>query len=576
MSDKTKKTILITAIIVSVLIVAGIAAFFISGITVYDLDSEEEGTELVSKAEEGMSEESSLKETGYEENEYDESGYDDSGSESAGNGDIMTAAYEMIEDGSFGEKTGEALQLMIEGYDEYKKLASEDPERVKEVTPVETVIETENTEYTEEVYTISMGGHQMKYMMEIVGEPDENGLYPLYITLHGGGESSEEENNGQWMAMKDYYRESVDNGIYVATRGMEDVWNLHFLDYSYPMYDRLIEDMILLKNADPNRVYLMGFSAGGDGVYAIAPRMADRFAAANMSSGHPNDVCLLNISNLPFEIQVGIRDYYSETAMRSIRGAEFEDILNAYRDSYGFGYDHRILVHVPEGHNYNDSYILTDELIEMYDLQDEDPEMLKTHVLKDPSLFAKRAVEENWLGQFLKILKDAGGDPDVQTLSYETPDGFDEKLLSYVTKDLGMEVTTDEDANAVHFVDKYTRNPVPMAFVWDFETRAPERGDTAFYWLKADYSVNKGSVEAVYEEDSNTVSIEDFDGVNGDVTILANPFLMDFDRPLTVETAEGSFTVDLEADSEVIENSIIETGDIFLSWADEVKVSFGE
>ena len=576
MSDKTKKTILITAIIVSVLIVAGIAAFFISGITVYDLDSEEEGTELVSKAEEGMSEESSLKETGYEENEYDESGYDDSGSESAGNGDIMTAAYEMIEDGSFGEKTGEALQLMIEGYDEYKKLASEDPERVKEVTPVETVIETENTEYTEEVYTISMGGHQMKYMMEIVGEPDENGLYPLYITLHGGGESSEEENNGQWMAMKDYYRESVDNGIYVATRGMEDVWNLHFLDYSYPMYDRLIEDMILLKNADPNRVYLMGFSAGGDGVYAIAPRMADRFAAANMSSGHPNDVSLLNISNLPFEIQVGIRDYYSETAMRSIRGAEFEDILNAYRDSYGFGYDHRILVHVPEGHNYNDSYILTDELIEMYDLQDEDPEMLKTHVLKDPSLFAKRAVEENWLGQFLKILKDAGGDPDVQTLSYETPDGFDEKLLSYVTKDLGMEVTTDEDANAVHFVDKYTRNPVPMAFVWDFETRAPERGDTAFYWLKADYSVNKGSVEAVYEEDSNTVSIEDFDGVNGDVTILANPFLMDFDRPLTVETAEGSFTVDLEADSEVIENSIIETGDIFLSWADEVEVSFGE
>ena len=576
MSDKTKKTILITAIIVSVLIVAGIAAFFISGITVYDLDSEEEGTELVSKAEEGMSEESSLKETGYEENEYDESGYDDSGYESAGNGDIMTAAYEMIEDGSFGEKTGEALQLMIEGYDEYKKLASEDPERVKEVTPAETVIETENTEYTEEVYTISMGGHQMKYLMEIVGEPDENGLYPLYITLHGGGESSEEENNGQWMAMKDYYRESVDNGIYVATRGMEDVWNLHFLDYSYPMYDRLIEDMILLKNADPNRVYLMGFSAGGDGVYAIAPRMADRFAAANMSSGHPNDVCLLNISNLPFEIQVGIRDYYSETAMRSIRGAEFEDILNAYRDSYGFGYDHRILVHVPEGHNYNDSYILTDELIEMYDLQDEDPEMLKTHVLKDPSLFAKRAVEENWLGQFLKILKDAGGDPDVQTLSYETPDGFDEKLLSYVTKDLGMEVTTDEDANAVHFVDKYTRNPVPMAFVWDFETRAPERGDTAFYWLKADYSVNKGSVEAVYEEDSNTVSIEDFDGVNGDVTILANPFLMDFDRPLTVETAEGSFTVDLEADSEVIENSIIETGDIFLSWADEVKVSFGE
>ncbi len=96
-----------------------------------------------------------------------------------------------------------------------------------------------------------------------------------------------ETNNDQWVAMTEYYKYSVENGIYVAVRGMEDVWNLHFLDESYPMYDRLIEDMIMFSNADPNRGYLLGFSAGGDGVYAIAPRMADRFAAVNMSSGHP-------------------------------------------------------------------------------------------------------------------------------------------------------------------------------------------------------------------------------------------------------------------------------------------------
>ena len=549
MSKKTRKTGKVIAIVAIIAVVVGIVIFIASSFTVYDLDEEAEANA----------------------SEYESDSED---SEAAADDASQSFTDEMMSEDGLGENTREAIQLLRNSYEEYRAMAEADPERQREVTPEEMVVRTENSEDIVDVCTIKMGDHQMKYTMEIVGEPDENGLYPLYITLHGGGESSEEENNAQWMAMKDYYRESVTNGIYIATRGMEDVWNLHFLDYSYPMYDRLIEDMILLKNADPNRVYLLGFSAGGDGVYAIAPRMADRFAAANMSSGHPNDVSLLNISNLPFEIQVGIRDYYSETAMRSIRGAEFEEVLNGYRDRYGFGYPHRVLVHVPEGHMYNDSYVITEEFLEMYDLQDEDPELLKTHVLKDPAQFAKRAVEENWLEQFLRLLEEAGGEPYVQVLSYDSPGDLDEKLLAYVTQELGMEVTTEEDANAVHFVDKYTRDPNPSAFVWDLATRADERQDTAFYWLKADPSVNRGTLKAVYEESSNTVYLEAEDGVEGDITILANPFLMDFDRPLTVETASGSFTVDLHSDSDIISSSISETGDIYLSWADEVTVSF--
>ena len=60
--------------------------------------------------------------------------------------------------------------------------------------------------------------------------------------------------------------------------GISDTWDLHFQEDSYPLYDRLIQNMIYTCNADPNRVYLLGFSAGGDGVYQILPRMADRFA----------------------------------------------------------------------------------------------------------------------------------------------------------------------------------------------------------------------------------------------------------------------------------------------------------
>ena len=43
------------------------------------------------------------------------------------------------------------------------------------------------------------------------------------------------------------------------------------------MYDRLIENMILFENVDPNRVYFLGYSAGGDGVYQIAPRLVEKY-----------------------------------------------------------------------------------------------------------------------------------------------------------------------------------------------------------------------------------------------------------------------------------------------------------
>ena len=59
------------------------------------------------------------------------------------------------------------------------------------------------------------------------------------------------------------------------------------------------------RGVNPDRVYLMGYSAGGDGVYQLAPRMADRFAAASMMAGHPNDASPLGLRNLPFMICMG-------------------------------------------------------------------------------------------------------------------------------------------------------------------------------------------------------------------------------------------------------------------------------
>ncbi|WP_049945842.1 alpha/beta hydrolase [Butyrivibrio sp. LC3010] len=477
----------------------------------------------------------------------------------------------------YGDKTQEALWDLSNVFNDYRESAMADPVRQMEVTPVSKTLSTTSGESDPyDICTIEMNGRRMQYTMEIIGEPDDEGMYPLYITMHGGGESTAEENNEQWIAMMNYYRDSVQNGIYVAVRGMEDVWNMHFLEDSYPMYDRLIEDMILLENADPNRVYLLGFSAGGDGVYAVAPRMADRFAAVNMSSGHPNDVSLLNLSNLPIEIQVGIRDYYSASAKRSLRGAEFEDILNGYSEAFGFGYSHRVLVHVPQGHGINDNYVVNDEFIEEYGLQDEDPAKLYPHVLKHPEEFARRAEDEDWLSAFMNILEEVSGKTSCSELSYESPDGLDDKLFEYVTNDLNMEVVEERDTDAVHYVNDYQREPLPQSFIWDLGTRADSRNDNAFYWLKADKSVNQGVIEAVFDKENNTVYLDEIDDVNGEITILANPLMMDFDRPLTVQTPNEEITVDLKPDKKIMEESVKETGDFNLAWADEVTVSLNK
>lgn len=197
---------------------------------------------------------------------------------------------------------------------------------------------------------ITYGDATMRFTVRNLGGKSTAGV-PLYIALHGGGSSDTPDlNNEQWRQMQSYYVGNLTEGIYIAVRGVRDTWDTHFNPESYPLYDRLIEDCILVFGIDPNKVYLEGFSAGGDGVYAVAPRMADRFAAANMSSGHPNNVSFINMRNLPIQLQTG---EFDTAYNRNTETVHYDDILNALAQSYD-GYEHRTLVHHNMGHNYND------------------------------------------------------------------------------------------------------------------------------------------------------------------------------------------------------------------------------
>jgi hypothetical protein len=105
--------------------------------------------------------------------------------------------------------------------------------------------------------------------------------------------------------------------------------------------------MIVLEGVDPNRVYLLGYSAGGDGVYQMAPRMADRWAAAAMMAGHPNGVSLLSLRNVPFALQVGAND--SAYNRNSVAAKYGDELARLHKDDPG-GYENMVRIHEGLGH----------------------------------------------------------------------------------------------------------------------------------------------------------------------------------------------------------------------------------
>jgi predicted esterase len=199
---------------------------------------------------------------------------------------------------------------------------------LNEIIENEKLNPTRISEVEEKV--MAHGEISMRYSLEIIGEI-ENGGYSVYIALHGGGQSDTPElNDSQWEIMKTYYRGSVKSGIYIAPRGIRDTWNTHFNPESYYFYRRLIQNMIIFYGANPNKIYLLGYSAGGDGVYQITSRMADFFAAANMSAGHPNGVDLTNVKNMKLYIQCGENDSAYNRNEETVRYGKNENVEAAF------------------------------------------------------------------------------------------------------------------------------------------------------------------------------------------------------------------------------------------------------
>ncbi len=358
--------------------------------------------------------------------------------------------------------------------------------------------------------SMTFGGATMKYTVSTIGEPGENG-YPVYIALHGGGGTTKEVNDSQWQHMQIYYRDSVESGIYVAPRGVRDTWNTHFNDESYSLYERLIENLSIYENIDTNRIYLMGYSAGGDGVYQIAPRLADRFAAVNMSAGHPNGVNLTNLYNTPISLQCGENDTSYDRHKETARSANrLEELSEKYQsEDSAEGYIHSVFLHVGKGHG----------------VRDNDAGRSEQSIISNP---------DEWLQG-------------------------------------AAAVSEKTNTNAVDFVNQYTRDPLPCRIVWDLSVRSPGSDTETFYWLRAPKSLREGVVIVNYDKETNTFHVEK-NTVNGNVWIMVNDEMADLFAPITVTFNGESTSCTVTPTLDYMKKTISEKWDRNMIFAAEIPL----
>lgn len=191
---------------------------------------------------------------------------------------------------------------------------------------------------------IKIGDKQMPFFMKVFGDKPAGGR-SLYISMHGGGGAPKRVNDRQWENQKRLY--TLEEGIYVAPRAPTDTWNLWHQSHIDLFFQRLIEDLVVIEDVNPDRVYIMGYSAGGDGVFQLAPRMADYLAAAAMMAGHPNETSPLGLRNLPFILQMGGKD---SAYKRNKVAAEWEGKLSNLRDKDPGGYAHLVKIYPEYGH----------------------------------------------------------------------------------------------------------------------------------------------------------------------------------------------------------------------------------
>lgn len=196
---------------------------------------------------------------------------------------------------------------------------------------------------------IKAGEWSMPFDVKVYGKKPEDGR-SLYISIHGGGNTTPEMNNQQWENQKRLYTPA--EGVYIAPRAAVDDWNMWFRPHVDTLFAQIIQGAVAFHDVNPNKVYLVGYSAGGDGVYRMAPRMADYWAASSMMAGHPGEASAVNLRNIGFMVWMGEHDAaYNRNRLAAEYGAMMDSLEQSEPANYNpKGYAHKTTIVEGCGH----------------------------------------------------------------------------------------------------------------------------------------------------------------------------------------------------------------------------------
>jgi len=199
------------------------------------------------------------------------------------------------------------------------------------------------------IYWVAAGGAKMKYHFRKGGKRKRGG-YALYVSFHGGGNDPNVNDQG-WQQARSRYGV---NGCLIAPRSTQDVALSWAVPEIWPLMDRLLAECFLLRNVDPDQVYILGYSMGGWGTLLMGPAMADRWAAVGASAGgeqdrraHPE-----NLRNTPIIIQIGTKDHAFQ---RYELSKAYADRLEALHRADPEGYTFEYIEHEGAGHAISDA-----------------------------------------------------------------------------------------------------------------------------------------------------------------------------------------------------------------------------
>lgn len=163
---------------------------------------------------------------------------------------------------------------------------------------------------------VENGNSKLRFAINTFGAAPADG-HSLFISLHDGGDAPAAINDEKWLnqiyiSSNNPKLYNIREGVVIVPRAPTNATNMWYTKDIDDLMDKLIRAAVIFANVNPNKVYLMGYGAGGDGVYRLASRMAEKWAAVSASAGCPGNTSPENFRNVGVAISAGALDTYNE------------------------------------------------------------------------------------------------------------------------------------------------------------------------------------------------------------------------------------------------------------------------